>query len=385
MSALALARTSLRRVVRDRRALFFLVVLPILVILIVGATARGFDRFRVGLLERSSGPAASAMARALSSAPQLDVERFSSLDAARRGVARGEVAAVVVLPAGLDATLAHGGRVAVPVVTEPATSSQQAAAAAIASVLARVGGRFQAAQFTSDQAGGDFAANLALAGSLEGRVAAVPVTSATVERAQQILPEGYSYSAPTMLVLFVFISALGGGATIVEVRRLGIYERIAAGPVRPASMILGELLALGAVALVQSALIVAIGAAVFGVAWGDPLAAGVLVVTWSLVGASAGMLAGAAFRTPEQASAIGTTLGMIFGMLGGCMWPLAILSTTFRRLGHVVPQAWAVDAWTELLSRGGTLGSIAPQLGALAAFGAGFLLLAVFGLRRRLA
>ena len=42
------------------------------------------------------------------------------------------------------------------------------------------------------------------------------------------------------------------------------------------------------------------------------------------------------------------------------------------------------DAWTALLSRGGNLGTIAPQLGVLAVFAAGFLALATYRLRRRL-
>jgi ABC-2 type transport system permease protein len=72
-------------------------------------------------------------------------------------------------------------------------------------------------------------------------------------------------------------------------------------------------------------------------------------------------------------------------MLGGCMWPLSIVSKTMREVGHIAPQAWAVDAWTSLLSRGGSIVSIAPELGVLAAFAAGFLTLATVRLRRVIA
>jgi len=56
-----------------------------------------------------------------------------------------------------------------------------------------------------------------------------------------------------------------------------------------------------------------------------------------------------------------------------------------RQIGHITPQAWAVDAWTDLLSRGGNLSSIAPKLGVLAAFAAGLLLLSSSRLRRVIA
>ncbi len=384
MRSLAIARASLRRIVRDRTALFFLLVLPVFVILIIGASVRGFTVFKVGVVNEGAGPIGQQLTTALRQSPDLNVHVYPDSRAATKAVARGEVLTAVVLPAGMDARIRHGDVVTVGIMTEPANSNQQAAATAVDSVIAGAGARIQAALFTTSHVGGTFAANLVKVDALAGRIATVGVTTVRVERTAKILPEGYSYSAPTMLVLFVFLSALGAGANIIETRRLGMYERMAAAPVHIRTIVFGEFLTFTLVALAQSALIVGVGAAVFGVSWGNPLAAASLVVTWALVGAGAGMLAGTLFKTPEQSSAAGTTLGIVFGMLGGCMWPLAILSNAFREVGHVVPQAWAVDAWTDLLSRGGTLVSIAPQLSILAGFAALFTGAAVLRLRRAL-
>jgi hypothetical protein len=71
-------------------------------------------------------------------------------------------------------------------------------------------------------------------------------------------------------------------------------------------------------------------------------------------------------RTPEQPSAIGPVVSITFAMLGGCMWPLSIVSPLMRAVGHATPQAWAVDAWTNLLSSHGTIVTIWHQLGILA-------------------
>ncbi len=144
-------------------------------------------------------------------------------------------------------------------------------------------------------------------------------------------------------------------------------------------------------ALAQAALIVLVGAAAFGVSWGGPLAATLLVLVWSLVGAGAGVLAGTLYRTPQQAGARGPTIGIAFGMLGGCMRPLPIASHAMRTVGHLTPQAWAVDAWTTLLARHGTLPDVTTVLGVLAAFAAfaafaaGSLALAAARFRRSLA
>lgn len=384
MRSLAIARASLRRIFRDRTALFFLFVLPILVILIIGSSVRGFSTFKVGIVNQGAGQAGRQLTSALRHAPDLRVRTYPSLKAATKGVARGEVLTAVVLPAGMDARIRQGHPVTIGVMTEPANSNQQAAATAVDSVIAAVGARVQAAQFATAHAGGSLSKNLILVDSLVPKVAAVGVDTQQVETTAKILPEGYSYTAPTMLVLFVFLTALSAGANIIETRRLGMYERMAAAPVHIGTIVMGEFLTFTLVALGQSAIILSIGAGLFGVSWGNPLAAAALVVIWALVGSGAGMLAGTVFKTPEQCSAAGPTLGIVCGMLGGCMWPLAILSNTFREVGHAVPQAWAVDAWTDLLSRGGNLASIAPQLGVLAAFAALFISLAVTRLRHRL-
>lgn len=380
--ALAVARTSLLRVTKDRRALFFLIVLPVVVILIVGATVRGFSTIRVGVVDLGSGPAGRSVTVAMQHGGNLDVRRYPSISAATTAVSRGEVATAVVLPKEMDAALRAGRTVGVAVLADQSNSTQQAAAAAVRSVVAREGARVQAAYFASSQALGSYEANLNTAAGLQQTMPQSRVVSQVVDSNSQTLPQGFSYSAPTMLVLFVFLNALASGGIIIETRQLGLYERMAVAPIRRSAIVMGETLAYFTVALVQAALIVLIGAVIFGVSWGNPPAAACLVGIWALVGAGAGVLAGTLFRTPEQAGAIGPPIGIALAMLGGCMWPLSIVSNFMRQLGHVTPQAWAVDAWTDLLSRGGTLPSIAPKLAVLAAFAAGLLLLSAIRLRK---
>jgi len=319
---------------------------------------------------------------ALDRAGSLVVTRYPSVGALRVALSRAEISAGVVLPAGMDRSERRGATVEVTVLAEQANSTQQAAVTAVSSVITAQGGQLQAARFATEHASGTFAANLARAAALAPHVVRVEVHTVQAESSRSVLPEGFSYSAPTQLVLFVFINALAGGAAIIETRRLGMYERMATAPIRARTIIVGETLTYVSIALVQAVLIVVVGAVAFGVSWGNPLGAAVLIVVWAMVGAGAGMLSGTLFRTPEQATAIGPATGIALGMLGGCMWPLAIVSSAMRSVGHVTPHAWAVDAWTTLVARGGTVVTIGPQLAVLAGFAAVFLMLATVRLRR---
>ena len=79
-----------------------------------------------------------------------------------------------------------------------------------------------------------------------------------------------------------------------------------------------------------------------------------VVLAFSLLSAGAGLLVASTVRNGEQAQAIGIPVAIALGMLGGAMWPLEIVGSTMRAVGHVVPHAWAMDAWVELIFDGGS-------------------------------
>jgi ABC-2 type transport system permease protein len=384
VTALAVAGASLRRMLRDRTALFFIVLLPVLVIAIIGTVVQNPGGFRIGVLagQTSGQGLATALVDELKTVGPL--RTMTDEDTARTSLRRGEIDAVVLIPADLDTKLLQGDDVQIPVLAGGAESTQGAVRSAVSAAVARHAERVQAAAFAARNTGTTIAGQLPRASELQRVTPRIDVTSENVATGSDFLPLGFSYSAPTMLVLFVFINALAGGAAVVQTRQLGIYSRAQAAPIRTRNLVLGETLCYLAFSLLQSVLIVAVGGLLFGVGWGNPLAAIALIAVWALVGTGAGMLSGAVFRTADQASAIGPVIGIGFAMLGGCMWPLEIVPNAVRVLGHVTPHAWAVDAWITLLSRDGTITDITTNLAVLAAFALGMLGLASLILQRRL-
>jgi len=383
MTALAVAGASLRRMLRDRTALFFIVLLPVLVIAIIGTVVQNPGGFRIGVLAPDPGrELAGALVGDLAAAGPVETQPDEQT--ARTALRRGELDAVVLIPSDLDAVLLRGDSVVIPILAGGAESTQSAARSAVSAAVARHAERVQAAAFAARRTGTGVAEQLPRATALQRATPRISVRTENVASGSDYLPLGFGYSAPTMLVLFVFINALAGGATVVQTRQLGIYGRALAAPIRARDLVLGEALSYLAFALLQSALIIATGSLLFGVGWGNLPAAIALVVTWALVGTGAGMLSGALFKTPDQASAIGPVVGIAFAMLGGCMWPLEIVPPAVRTLGHVTPHAWAVDAWISLLSRAGHFTDIVTNLAVLAGYAVAMLGLAAVLLQRRL-
>jgi ABC-2 type transport system permease protein len=171
-------------------------------------------------------------------------------------------------------------------------------------------------------------------------------------------------------VLFTFIMAMAVSSGFVQSRRLGVVRRVLSTPTSPAAVMAGESVGILTVAVSQGLFLLFVGAVALRVGWGDPWAVGLVIAVQSLAATGAGLLVGTLARSEEQAFAIAIPVGIASGMLGGCMWSLDIVGPAMRTFGHIVPQAWAMDAFVSLSSHHGGVGAVSVDLVALAGFAA---------------
>ena len=299
-----MAGSALRRLARDRLALFFLVLLPVVIIAIIGITFgdAASERLPVGIVDEGAGPLGDELRAALEASPALDPRAYDDTDALGKAVRRGVVSAGVVLPAGYDQALRAGRQAEVTFVVDQTRPAPAPVRSAVAAAVARQAAAVRAAQFTAETAGVPFDTALARARAMSALPEQVRVEATTIGGRQDALPTGFNYTAPANLVLFVFITSLAGAASLIEARRLGVTRRMLATPTTTSTILFGEALSRFAVALLQGMIIFGVGWLVFGVDWGDPPAALLLVVTFALVGTGVGMLGGSVLRNAEQAS-----------------------------------------------------------------------------------
>ena len=135
--------------------------------------------------------------------------------------------------------------------------------------------------------------------------------------------------------------------------------------------------------MIQGLFIFLITAIVFGVEWGDPIAATLVLVAFALVSSSAAMLIGSIAQNPEQASSIGVGVAMLLAAFGGAM-PPEVFPDIMRTLSHVTPHAWAIDAFRDLTLRDKDLLGILPRLAVLAGFAIALIALATIRFRKAL-
>lgn len=382
MKVVAIALLNLRRVFKDRTNVFFVLVAPFLLILVLGQLFGGGQQLTLGVVA-GAGPMEERLVAALGSGARISVERLGTERELREAVERGRVHAGVVVPSGYDAGLRAGRPVAVRYLIRATDPRAHDVGAWVRSVVPQEGVVVRAAQFGVEQGAGSFDALVKAADGAQ--VPGIEVRVSTAGKA--VFPEGlgaFSISAPPQLLMFVFFTSLTAAIGLVETRMMGISRRMYATPTPARTIVLGEALGRVVIALVQGATIMIGSALLFDVGWGQPLGATAVLVVFSLVGAGAAMLLGSAFRTPGPPSSLAMILGLGLAALGGSMMPLESFGGVLRAIAYLTPHAWGYDAFAGLIRHGAGLTDIAPQLGVLAAFAAVLFALGTWRLRRAL-
>ncbi|MGZ4178605.1 MAG: ABC transporter permease [Solirubrobacteraceae bacterium] len=384
MRVWVIAATELRRLLRWRANVFFLFVLPMLIILLLGAAFGGAQQARVGVLGGTRGGLARELVTALRAQPSMRLVRYGSTGALQRAVARGDADAGIVIPADYDVRLGRGAAVTLSYFARPDSLAQQVRSTVVA-VVSHSARAIAAAGLVMGIRHEAFPLALRRA-----EVSAAKTSSSVVSLSA---PDGGPYrsasgrfesGASTQLLLFIFLNSLNGAVWLIETRRLGIGRRILSTPTSSRTLVFGQLLGRLAIALLQALIIVLGSLLLFGVNWGDPLGTGAVIVSFCLVSTGAAVLLGSVFASEQQAGPVALLLGLSLAALGGSMAPLEIFPSAARTIAHITPHAWANDAFSKLLDKGGDLVTVLPQIAVLLAFAGGLTVLAVYTLRRSL-
>ena len=383
---LAIGRVNLVRQVRDRGDLFFVFVLPTIIVVALGLQFGGPTSARLGVVAPTGDPAAEAIVASLSGdGSPFTVTRVADVDALVDGVQHGTLEAGLAIPDGFSTALAGTATVEVRYIGT-ADSLVTGLRAPVEAAVAQVGAITTASRVVvaDGLAGWDQANRVATAG-----YATVPGVEVAVESAGDPgFFDGFSrftLGATTQLVLFVFLTSLAAAGRLVTTKQLGVSRRMLSTPTSSWTIVTGETVGRYLVALLQAVYIVAVSTIVFGVSWGDPIAAGAIIALFCLVAAGAAMLIGALAHDGDQASSMGVFAGLALGALGGCMIPFQIMPPAMQSIARLIPHAWAVLGLQSLIREGGGLASVAPNLAVLAGWAVALLVLATWRFRRSIA
>jgi len=369
---LATAGVEWTRFFRDRIAMFSTVALPVVLVLLIGLSfGQGQDRLPVGVLVQQPGPLGTSLVADLESSPALEVRTYAERPAMYRDIRMGLLGGGVEVP--------PDGQ-PVQIYVQQASTGAGVVVSTVNAAAAQIATRQTAIQVLSDEVPAQRASTEVDAALAD--VPAVAVTTRSIGAVNEMDANRFASAIPSQLMLFTFLNGLLGAAALVQARQLGVFQRTLATPHGLGVYVSGLGLSRFFIALLQAGILLGLGIVSFGVSLGDPLAVVTLVFIYSVIASAAGMLLGAVARTPGQAVAVAVPGGIVLGMLGGCMWPLSVVGPAMQRVGHLTPQAWAMDSWNAIINDGAGVAGIGGYLAVLVGFAVGLSALAVWALGR---
>src|SRR5690606_19017335 len=189
---------------------------------------------------------------------------------------------------------------------------------------------------------------------------------------------------PAMGLLFLFLSVGAIARDLLAEQRIGLLDRVRAGPVRSSAILAGKglsVLVIGATSLV---VIWAATTLALRADWGGPVGVALLIAAAaSAVAGIAGAIAALA-RTEQSADSLATMVAFLFALVGGAFIPPGDMPPALQSLSLLTPTGWALRGFAELSAANGGVADIAPHALVLLAWGVGAGVVAARLLPRRL-
>ena len=369
-----LALKDILQVVRDWQTALFLLIMPIVFTFFFGfifdSNGGGDPRLAVAFIDRDPAGELGANLQELLAASEAIRPVIPSKEDAQEAATRvqdQDWAAVVIVPEGFGEGTLEGDAPQLTVIVDPDTPAGRTALNALGAATTRLLSAVETAQLSTeafeDQAGfEDQAARQAYldqALALSNQAWRQPPLTVAVEQASggadegETAPGGLTQSSPGMIVQFAVFGLIQSAMVLVLERKSHTLQRMLTTPITRAQVIGGHVLAMFLVVLVQEVTLIAVGQFVFGVDYlRAPVALLMVMLPLALWSASLGLLIGAISDSEDQVIMWSLIAMFVFAALGGAWFPLEITGEAFATVGHLMPTAWAMDGFQDIVVRG---------------------------------
>jgi ABC-2 type transport system permease protein len=334
---LQLYRANWSEFLGDRRALFLTVAFPVILILLFGVLFSNPDKVNANVGLVVDGDAAS-ISEQLAVAFEALPKGTGQSDALpglkfRRGakaemldqLRRGQIDAIITIPAFTPADLSGGGKLQLSLTADLSRGTMLGFLKGVVDGLLRV--------FEARLNGGN------------------PIVSLKLQSVQARELRSIDFLLPGILALSILqIGLFATPQGLIAMRVSGVLKRLGATPLPRSTLLLAYISMRLTVALVQTAILVAIGRAVFGVAmlgsWWQ-FSGWVLLGTLAFI--SLGFFTAAVARSEESGTAIANLMNLPMILLGGIFFQIDDLPPFLMKLINLLPLPYLADAFRQTM------------------------------------
>lgn len=339
-----------RQFIRDRAALFFTFIFPIMFILLFGwaFSGRGIQTFDVGLSDLGSPQSAGFIAQGLAMVTTDEGKEMFEVEMGPReeilqSLRDGDLDAVLVVPADMDLALSQGLPSQLEVYYDPSlASNQQTLIPVLYQVIDGI-----------DRV-------------LQNSTPLIGLEQNSLESHQL---RHIDYLVPGILGMSLMFTGLFGALPVIQQRQAHIIKRLGTTPLRRSTLVLGDLTFRMILVLLTAALIVLVGRLVFDVQMiGNWFSFCGMVVLGTLAFTSLGYLVAAFVKTEEAAAPVINVITMPMMILSGTFFEVTSMPSFIQPVVKILPLTYLNDALRQIMVAGTPLHPLTVDIAVMGAW-----------------
>ncbi len=345
-TTLQYAKIQFLRVLRDPVTLIVLFAIPVLLLVLFGAFINGGDsniKLKVAVVNNSSEAFADDFYGQLDKVEVLDIdESITKLDDAATKLKEGEVDGVIELPAGFG-----------KIENERPTGTVKLSANA------------------RDQSSGDILASV-MSSVAEGNNTVITGAEAPIQVKRSTIEGTASKPVDILYPMFtamgiMMVGIFGVGSVIPSDKKSGILRRMRVTPLKTSQFVGGMVLAYIGIVLMVVALMTAIAMVWFKMEMhGDWLSFGALIVLSSILMIAIGVLIGGWAKNTTQSDIYGQIIFIASLAFSGLWLPRAMMPDWLRDITSFLPLTPIIEGMGRIIVEGVAITSLGFQLAVIA-------------------
>ncbi len=391
-----IAKKDLLQILKDRSSLFFLLLVPLILIVVVGfafgnlfGSSSSQVTITVAVSNQDSGLLGKSVVQALqvsTKSLKITVNQYTDPNKVKDQVANNSnVNAGVVIPAGASDKFSAAAQTGtapkglVQVYSLPSTSDPRA------TIVQNIVTGVLSSQFAGTSAVGQVnnicnqPGNHCAQSSIDAQTIAATVGGASATggaAAVQALTAGKAVSintfdqiVPGYAIFFALFGVQAAAGTILQEKEDGTFRRLLIAPVNKFALLGGKLLAQFILTLGQLTFFFLVGYFAFHLDIGSLPAVIALLIGASFAATGLGIVLVSLVKTRRQLNAIIPLVVIISSAIGGAWWPLFVEPSWMQQIAKIGITAWAMEGLNGVMILGKDFGQVVPDILGLLAYG----------------
>ncbi len=365
MKSLLIAGKDVKILLKDRKAMLMMIVMPIVLTAILGSALKGVMGGEVSMPETVLGVhssdtnvwASSLLGSLEDDALAITIERASSEKQLHEWMEEGQVDVGVLIPTGWGDVQGEERAIILQV------AGQESEAAIIRQIFDTFAETANAISVSTEILMAE-GASLSTTGvevdmqALHEGLAAS--TQSVVNESRDYVTEtsigeqpvsAMQYYAAAMAAMFLLFNAMAGGKSFHRERQTVTLARLMMTPTSFSSILVGKFIGTFLFAFFQFSVFMAVTHYLLKVDWGTNSIQTFFIAICYCIAVSGLAMVMAVFTTDEKMADVVGSMGVqVLALLGGSMLPLSLFPEVLRNIALLTPNSWALTGFTAIMS-----------------------------------